>query len=338
MPFQIVRNDITKLAADAIVNTANPDPVIGGGTDQAIYDAAGREELLEARRHIGRIAPGEVAVTPAFALKAKYVIHTVGPRWTDGAHGEGETLHSCYRKALELAEDLGCESIAFPLIATGVYGFPRDEALEVALEEFSTYLLMHEKMRITLAVFDKESCALSAERFGALATYISEHYANERLMEEYRDRRRGNERYLRSLGITASAQETGGAGSGTQKIVPQGQTFQQRLLELLDASGMKKDSDFYKKAGISKQVFSTIRSDVNYQPSKETAIASALVLRLRPEDAEDLLMRAGYAFSPTNLFDLTIRSCLERGIYRIMDVNEELRVVGKYLKEPEDPS
>ena len=146
------------------------------------------------------------------------------------------------------------------------------------------------------------------------------------------------DRRLTQPRIIHSAQETGGAGTGEQKVVPQGQTFQQRLLELLDASGMKKDSDFYKKAGISKQVFSTIRSDVNYQPSKETAIASALVLRLRPEDAEDLLMRAGYAFSPANLFDLTIRSCLERGIYRIMDVNEELRVVGKYLKEPEDPS
>ncbi|MBR3394318.1 MAG: macro domain-containing protein, partial [Firmicutes bacterium] len=140
MPFSIIRNDITKVAADAIVNTANPQPVIGAGTDSAIYKAAGEELLLAERRKIGAIHPGEAAVTPAFALPAKYIIHTVGPAWRGGEAGEFETLASCYRKSLLLAKQLGCESVAFPLISTGTYGFPKDKALSVAMETIEDFL------------------------------------------------------------------------------------------------------------------------------------------------------------------------------------------------------
>ena len=139
LPFTIVRNDITKIKADIIVNSANPKPVIGGGTDRAIYEAAGADELLEKRKEIGEISPGDALYTDAFALDAKYIIHVVAPLWIDGEHDERSILHSCYRKSLDLVDTLGAKSIAFPLLATGVYGFPKDEALSIAMEEIHTY-------------------------------------------------------------------------------------------------------------------------------------------------------------------------------------------------------
>ena len=159
MPFQIIRNDITKVQADAIVNTANPKATFGSGTDGAIYKAAGEKELLAERKKIGDIAPGEVAVTPAFKLKAKYIIHTVGPAWNGGDDGEFDILRSCYRKSLEKTEELGCESVAFPLIATGVYGFPKDEALRIAMDEIGSFLMKSDAdICVYLVVFDAVIC------------------------------------------------------------------------------------------------------------------------------------------------------------------------------------
>ena len=162
MPFQIIRHDITKVHADAIVNTANPRPEYGGGTDYAVYQAAGAEALLAERKKIGRIAVGEANVTPAFRLNAKYIIHTVGPIWVDGEHREFENLASCYRKSLNLAQQLGCESIAFPLISTGTYGFPKDKALQIALDTVREFLTYSE-MQVILVVFDRKAYELSAE-------------------------------------------------------------------------------------------------------------------------------------------------------------------------------
>lgn len=184
MPFQIIRNDITKVPADAIVNTANPEPVFSGGTDAAIYRAAGEEKLLAERRKIGRIHPGEAAVTSAFNLPADYIIHTVGPIWRGGSHGEYELLASCYRKSLLMANQLGCRSIAFPLISTGVYGFPKDKALDIALGEISRFLEDSE-MNVTLVVFDRKAFDLSAGLTADVGQYIDEHYVNTQLDEEY---------------------------------------------------------------------------------------------------------------------------------------------------------
>ena len=184
MPFQIIRNDITKVKADAIVNTANPRPVIGGGTDSAVYRAAGENQLLAERRKIGNIAPGNAVSTPAFDLNAKYIIHTVGPVWIDGAHGEREILHSCYVNALTLAAELGCESIAFPMIATGTYGFPKDEALDIALKEIGKFLLTND-MDITLVVFDRKAVALSEKLVGEIEKYIDEHTVGRLRTAEY---------------------------------------------------------------------------------------------------------------------------------------------------------
>ena len=192
MPFRIIRNDITKVRADAIVNTANPEPIYAGGTDSAIYHAAGARRLLAERKKIGCIEPGEAAVTKAFRLPAKFIIHTVGPAWMDGNNGEFELLASCYRKSLLLAHHLGCRSIAFPLISTGVYGFPKDKALEIALAEFSAFLRDEETddedagMDITLVVFDRKAFELSSDLVADVGQYIDENYVETRRAEEYR--------------------------------------------------------------------------------------------------------------------------------------------------------
>ena len=184
MPFKIIRNDITRVEADAIVNTANPEPRYAGGTDAAIYKAAGAEDLLAERRKIGRIAPGEAAVTSAFRLPAKYIIHTVGPEWIDGRHGEYDILRSCYRKSLHLADQLGCESIAFPLIATGVYGFPKDQALEIALSVIREYLEGSD-LDVILVVFGRGSYQIAAGLTERIEEYIDENYVAEQTAEEY---------------------------------------------------------------------------------------------------------------------------------------------------------
>ena len=184
MPFKIIRNDITRIEADAIVNTANPEPRYAGGTDAAIYKAAGAEDLLAERRKIGRIAPGEAAVTSAFRLPAKYIIHTVGPEWIDGRHGEYDILRSCYRKSLHLADQLGCESIAFPLIATGVYGFPKDQALEIALSVIREYLEGSD-LDVILVVFGRGSYQIAAGLTERIEEYIDENYVAEQTAEEY---------------------------------------------------------------------------------------------------------------------------------------------------------
>ena len=315
MPFQIIRNDITKVAADAIVNTANPRPVIGGGTDSAIYKAAGENELLAERKKIGDIAPGDAKVTPAFGLHAKYIIHTVGPVWIDGEHNERETLHSCYAKSLNLAAELECESIAFPLIATGVYGFPKEEALDIAMEEIGKFLLTHE-MQVTLVVFDRKAFKLSSKLMGEIDAYIDEHTVGRLRRKEYeidqisermsnfdeeerydrRERRRlpnfhigGAQQEKKSVSIPEDIDFA--CASAAPVMAPQESvslhdyldkkedTFQQRLFKLIDASG-RNDVQVYKDANVDRKVFSKIKSNVNYKPAKRTAVAFGIALHL----------------------------------------------------------
>ena len=183
MPFQIIRNDITKVSADAIVNTANPEPLIGGGTDYAIHKAAG-PELLEARKQIGEIRTGQSAATPAFHISAKYVLHTVSPAWIDGQHHEEEMLRKAYDSALQLADELKCKSVAFPLMAAGTYGFPNELALSVAIRAFTDYLLDHE-MQIYLMLFNAEAFGIAGSIFDGLQSYIDDNYVSERTEEEY---------------------------------------------------------------------------------------------------------------------------------------------------------
>ncbi len=358
MPFQIVRNDLTKVRADVIVNTANPYPVVGSGTDSAVYHAAGEQQLLAERKKIGRIAPGQVAVTPAFNLPADYVIHTVGPAWEDGNHGERDILHSCYEKSLAKAAELKAESIAFPLIATGVYGFPRDEALNIALAEIGRFLLTHD-MNVILVVFDRKAFELSGRLVGAIDEFIDDHGVQLAREAEYGsgmsrlERRRremagmpaDNRTFRRKTGFPD--EEAVFFDSAPEPAAPKcasipdieskslddmlqntGDTFQQKLFQLIDASGMD-DVTVYKKANIDRKVFSRIRCREDYRPKKRTAVAFAIALQLDMPTMLDLLSRAEIAFSPSNKFDLIITYFVTHGIYDIFEINAALFKYGQ---------
>ncbi len=184
MPFSIIRNDITKVKADAIVNTANPDVAIGDGVDAAIYKAAGEEKLFDARRKMGVLEPGEVGITPAFNLDAKYIIHASGPWWEGGDKGEAELLRKCYDKSLILAAENGCKSIAFPLLATGTYGFPKELGIQIAIDAFTAFLPDHE-MEITLVVFGEYAYHVSGKIFDDVKSFIDEEYVSAALEDEY---------------------------------------------------------------------------------------------------------------------------------------------------------
>ena len=355
MPFQIIRNDITKVKADAIVNTANPNVAVGSGTDSAIYHAAGEKQLRAERKKIGIIMPGEVAHTPAFNLEAKYIIHTVGPSWIDGNHKEREILHSCYEKSLNLAAKLECKSIAFPLIATGVYGFPKDEALQIALAEINKFLLSND-MKVILVVFDRKAFELSGKLVGDIEEYIDEYSANEIRDAEYCGRSR-NERYARlerlesvqefclnSLGDEEPEEDDGDqvtiyadsasefldiSGKSLDEVLDSSEdTFQQRLFKLIDESGMD-DVSVYKKANIDRKIFSRIRCKEDYKPKKKTAVAFAIALELDMPTMLDLLSRAEIAFSPSNKFDLIITYFVKNKVYDIYEINAALFKYGQ---------
>jgi len=330
MPFVIIRHDITCVCADAIVNTANPKPVIGSGVDSAIHTKAG-PQLLEARKKIGNIPVGTAAITPAYGLDATYVIHTVGPVWRGGLFQEAAQLHSCYDSALQLALEHGCRSIAFPLISTGNYGFPKDRALQAAIAAFSRFL-MHHEMQIYLVVFDKASFKLSEKLFQSVASYIDEHYVEDCKVAAYgtvperrRIRRREAELEERmAMAEPAPCYSVPPAPSKAMSLEDMLQQtdagFTETLLKLIDETG-KKDSEIYKKALLSKQHFSKIRNNPNYKPSKPTAIALALALELDLDATRDLIGRAGYALTNSSKFDLIIRYFIEHGKYNLVEIN-----------------
>ena len=330
MPFQIVRNDITKMQVDAIVNTANPRPVIGLGVDSTIHEKAG-PNLLKARQAVGSIQVGHAAITPAYQLDAKFVIHTVGPVWMDGQQDEEILLRSCYENSLKLAVDSGCQSIAFPLISTGNYGFPKDKALQIAIAVFSEFLLEHE-MQIFLVVFDRTSFKLSEKLFQSVASYVDEHYVEDckaglrRTPEENyrRIRRRRDVELCKSDSLRecmpCAPMAAPKASSLEELLLQTDAGFTETLLKLIDERG-KKDSEVYKKANISKQHFSKIRNNPNYKPTKSTAIALALALELDLEQTKDLIGRAGYALTNSSKFDLIIRYFIGQKNYNVVEIN-----------------
>ena len=476
MPFEIIRNDITKVKADAIVNTANPYVAIGEGTDRAIYEAAGAEQLLAERAKIGAMRPGQAAVTPAFALDAKYIIHTVGPAWQGGTHGEKETVAECYRNSLRLAEELKCESVAFPLISSGTYGFPKDEALRIAVSEISSFLFSHD-MDVYLVVYDKESFVVSGKAFSDIRSFIEDRDVKLPLAQERRSRqmpdsndyreyrsaapsdgwvyksatpsadseestqrkresiaskrKRFFERLRRGRAESAESAEPerlapqpeemleesqrweaqpaercelpeeqtyGSYSSSISKdtlsfdsdelmydldqeefaeeaptpSVPMGETFkivlpdsaeskyagseysmpemeppmprsavkpsvrsegsledllknkeetfQQKLFSIINSRGLT-DPEVYKRANIDRKLFSKIRGDVNYNPSKKTALALSIALGLNLDETTDLLRKSGLSLSPSNNFDIIIKYCIEHGLYDIYEIN-----------------
>lgn len=328
MPFEIVRNDIVNMRVDAVVNTANPNPVIGSGVDSGIHKKAGHE-LLVARQKIGCIDFGDAAITPGFDLDARYVIHTVGPVWEDGSHREEQILSSCYRNSLTLAKEHECESIAFPLIATGNYGFPKPLALQIAVREISTFLLENE-MQVYLVVFGREAFALSEKLFKSVNSYIDENYIRSKKLDEY-----GTESMYGSRLETRRIREQECADMSVGAAIPMdsddwGQLindldagFSETLLQLIDRTG-KKDSEIYKKANVDRKLFSKIRNNMDYRPSKTTALVFAFALKLDVEETKDFISRAGFALSHSSKFDVIVEYFLVNRNYNVFELNEVL--------------
>lgn len=365
MPFKIVRNDITKMWVDAIVNTANPLPTYGSGVDAAIYRAAGEELLLEERKKIGPMAEGSVAITSGFALPAKYIIHAVSPLYIDGESGEEEKLRSCYKKSLELAAEHHCESIAFPLISTGSFGYPKEEGMRIAADEINAFLLSHD-MLIYLVVFDSESTRLGRNLYPDLEAYIDQNYVADKRREEY-----GIPNFLRSAPVSRSCadedvtedstdeclsefEETSEETmlcsqdevTGIAKALSAGEqpieeletalaermkhlsdTFQQYLLYLIEAKGQT-NAEVYNRAIISKQLFSKIKLNPDYHPDKATAMRLCVGAQLNLDETKDLLARAGYALSPCDKRDIIFSFFIEREIFDMIEIDIALEEHG----------
>ncbi len=320
MPIQIVRNDITKMKVDAIVNAANESLLGGGGVDGAIHKAAG-SELLKECRTLGGCKTGQAKLTKGYNLPAKYIIHTVGPVWVDGKHGEREVLVSCYKNSLQIAKDKKLSSIAFPLISSGIYGYPKDKALRVALDTVGEFLVDNE-MTVYIVVFDKSSFKISEKLFENIAEYISE---NEVASIEASFSRRDMNRI--SYSVKMSYAEMPIKQMKASKIddihLELDESFSQMLLRKIDEKGMS-DAECYKKANIDRKHFSKIRSDIHYKPSKQTAIAFAISLELSLSETEEMLRKAGFALSHSSKFDLIIEYFIKQENYNIMQINEAL--------------
>ncbi len=366
MPLQFIRQDITKMKVDAIVNAANSSLLGGGGVDGAIHRAAGPGLLAECRT-LGGCATGDARLTGGYDLPCKYVIHTVGPVWYGGTHGERAKLASCYRTSLALARAHGCESVAFPLISSGVYGYPKDKALQVAVEEISAFLLEND-MLVYIVIFDRASYQISEKLFRDIAAYIDDTYVDAHTDTPAERRRR---QLLADAELTGSAiladVDTGispnrsqlppfplpkpGApapGQGVKCNAPTAasapapaamlsprprsldealahidESFSEMLLRKIDEHGLT-DAQCYKKANVDRRLFSKIRNDKFYKPSKPTVLALAIALELPPREVDEMLRKAGFALSHANKFDIIVEYFIRGGNYNVFEINEAL--------------
>ncbi len=316
MPLIFVLNDITKMRVDAIVNAANESLLGGGGVDGCIHRAAGPELLAECRT-LGGCKTGEAKISGAYRLPCKYVIHTVGPVWNGGGYGEREKLASCYRASLALAKSHGCETVAFPLISAGVFGYPKVQALRVAADTIGTFLAENE-MTVYLVIFSRKSYPFGSARFADVAAYIDEHYANA-----HAGARRGPMRAPESRALSRCEDASMAAAGLDEALAHLDAGFSETLLKLIDRSG-KKDAEVYKKANVNRKLFSKIRSNPDYKPSKPTAVAFAVALELDLAETRDFIARAGYALSPSSKFDVIIEYFITRRDYDIFKINEAL--------------
>ena len=335
MPLQIVRNDITKMKVDAIVNATNRSLSGDGGVDGSIHRAAG-PELDAACRALHGCRIGEAKITEGYRLPCRYVIHTAGPVWEGGQHGEKELLTSCYRSSLALAKEYHCRSVAFPLISSGLYGYPKDQAMAVAVDAIAAFLLENE-MTVYMVIFDREAYRISSRLFSDIAAYIDDRYAAEHVSYDrerppvQRWQRRVQNSGSRPAEDAALPGEYGAAlrASTLEEALGQmDESFSEMLLRKIDERGMT-DVQCYKKANIDRKLFSKIRSDRGYRPSKSTALAFALALELPRDEMEDLLRKAGYALSRSSKSDIIVEYFVEHGNYNINEINEALFAFGQ---------
>jgi len=326
MPFTIVRQDLMKMKVDAIVNAANTKLQMGGGICEAIFKAAGASELQAACKKLAPIKTGDAIITSGFGLPAKFVVHAAGPVYRGGKNGEEEQLRLCYLNSLKRAVENKCKSIAFPLISSGIYGYPKDEALRVATTAIQDFLIEHE-LEVYLAVFDKEAFAVSEKLLGEIESYIDEHYFVEHKYNRRElldvEREVLEEADLISNNMPSPMQEPI-VGAGIDELVGRlDEPFSETLLRLIDAKG-KTDVEIYKRANLDRKLFSKIRTGKGYTPSKRTAIALAVALELSLDETDDLLERAGYALSHSQMFDVIVEYFIVSGKYDVFEINEVL--------------
>lgn len=334
MPFKIVRNDITKMQCDAIVNTANDHPTVGTGCDYAIYTAAGFDQLLEYRKqNVGVVEKGGAFITPAFNLAAKYIIHAVSPHFIDGNSGEEKKLRSCYQKSLKLASEHNVKSIAFPLISTGGFGYPKEEGMRIAVDEINAFLMRHE-MLIFLVVFDSQSTTLGASIYPDLASYIADNYVEEKKEEEYGRHVQMTE-YLAPQMCAANVVENVAEFAFYEQHQKQlkermkhmSDTFSEYLLYLIKEKGLT-NAEVYKRAIVDKKLFSKIKNNAGYHPQKMTAMCLCVGARLNMDETRDLLARAGYALSPCDKTDVIFSYFIENEIYDMIELDIQLEEHG----------
>lgn len=344
MAFKIIRNDITKVKADAIVNTANPLPVIGQGTDRAVYYAAGKDKLLDARKKIGTIERGKSAWTHSFNLEEKgikYIIHTAGIAYRDGKSGETDILRSSYSTSLNMAKELGCKSVAIPLLATGFYSFPKEIGLQIAVDEISRFLIENE-IDVSLVVYDGKSYLISQKLFDDIRTFIDENYIDEHGFpvsgyeglpcfgsaksddEEERIVRSSKRKHkIKTQSIESYSAEIGIKSIDVDSFILQSEkklNFQNTLQHLIAERNLE-NATVYTKALIDRKFFSKIISNKDYIPKKMTVMALGLALELSLEEYEGFLASAGYAFMPSSRFDVIIKYCIMNGIYNLVEVD-----------------
>lgn len=346
MPLQIIRNDITKVQCDAIVNAANSTLLGGGGVDGAIHKAAGRGLLFECMK-LGGCKVGQAKITKGYNLSCKYVIYTVGPKWKGGKNGERELLENCYKNSLALAKENHCESVAFPLISSGVYGYPMNEAFKVAVDTVAEFLMRND-MLVYIVVYNKNALAAGNKLFTDIAQYIDDNYVAEHL--PYDSRRLNNsdesmplpqtrflsEEDLQESAVLAPVCEqcadsfeditiSFANADSLENIIDKtiDESFSEMLLRLIDERGMK-DSECYKKANIDKRLFSKIRSNPDYKPSKPTVLAFCIALELPLVQTNEMLMKAGFALSHSNKFDIIVEYFIKQNNYNIFEINEAL--------------
>lgn len=364
MPFNIVRNDITKLDVEAIVNAANSRLLAGGGVCGAIFSAAGAEELQDECDKIGYCGIGEAVITKGYALKAKYVIHTVGPIYGNDPKNEENQLYSCYKNSLELAKKNKIVSIAFPLISSGIYGYPKTEALKIATRAIKDFLKQDEtetEMEIFLVVYDQKAFQISEKLFSNVKSFIDKRlvksdlrflreqeiirrndvYSEQLLSEEYC----GKREMLPQATVTGSTEIKG--IKAIESFEPIESKESKESKESIESKKSLEDLMNIKVETFSQMLLRMIdekgMTDVevyksanidrklfskirkkDYTPKKVTVVALIIALKLNMKEAKELLARAGFAFSASSKFDIIIEYFIEQQNYDIFEINETL--------------
>lgn len=336
MPLKIIRQDITKMHVDAIVNTTNEEMVGYSGVDLAVHEGAGPELNAECSK-IAPLGLGQAKITKGYNLDARFIIHTSGPTWRGGLVGESIILKSCYIESLKLAVASGCNSVAFPLISSGTYGYPKDQVLKFAIQVITEFLFDHELM-VYICVFDRTSYEFSKKLFSEISEVIDDIYVEDYESKEFADVRAietavCSEKMCSEESIDAAPKIMAPCKTETSSVAGKSlheymkamdKSFAYKLFDLIDERGLS-DVECYKKANIDKKTFSKIKCNPKtYKPSKQTAVAFAIALKLDLDETQDLLASAGLTLSRSFTFDKIIRYFIQKEIYDIFEINEAL--------------